>query len=568
MDYKYDVFISYSSKDQKIAEGACAYLEQQRIRCFVAYRDIPKGIVWANAIDEALTASRMMVVIFSESFNNSEQVDKEIGIASDEHKPILTFRISNDKFKGAKRYHLGNLNWIDAFPNPDAYFGKLSEGILKLLDKSVETENTDNEKPHNNNVLAESPQFSLKLKADMDCIFYLDDEERTRLKAGVMQKIQLLEGEYELRFVSSEDEADSLEMDFTMPKCDKLLKVGLKEVRDKRKQSEESAHKVAEDKRLVNIKNVEEKGLSEEELKTEEEHIAEEVPKAEDEKCEDLEVVKERMFTVGGVSFKMIPVEGTGFNGWIEAGVGAAIGTLVWPGVGTVAGAYLGKRLSGLSLKGIFGTSTDEEKNGNVEDNVKSSQSVTLDDFMIGETEVTQELWEAVMGTDIRQQRDKANKECPLRGEGKNYPMYYVSWNDCKDFIRKLNSMTGQTFRLPTEVEWKYAASGGKNSQGTQYAGSDCLDDVAWYDLNSNHNSHPVGTKEANKLGLYDMSGNVWEWCEDSQLEKGSYKADRLCCGGSWFSNEERCQVSSCYSFSRYSRESYIGLRLALSTTT
>lgn len=130
---KYDVFISYSSHDQKIVEGLSAYLEQHKIRCFVAYRDIPRGVVWARAIVEALDESRMMLVVFSEHFNNSDQVDREIELASEDKKPILTFRISDDAFKGAKKYYLKNLNWIDAFPEPDKVFKSVAENVASLL---------------------------------------------------------------------------------------------------------------------------------------------------------------------------------------------------------------------------------------------------------------------------------------------------------------------------------------------------------------------------------------------------------------------------------------------------
>ena len=130
---KYDVFISYSSQDQKVVEALSAYLEQHKIRCFVAYRDIPRGVVWARAIVDALDESRMMVVVFSENFNNSDQVDREIELASEDKKPILTFRISNDVFKGAKKYYLKNLNWIDAFPEPHKLFDSVAENVAKLL---------------------------------------------------------------------------------------------------------------------------------------------------------------------------------------------------------------------------------------------------------------------------------------------------------------------------------------------------------------------------------------------------------------------------------------------------
>lgn len=136
---KYDVFISYSSLDQKVVEGLCAHLESHKIRCFVAYRDIPRGVVWAKAIVNALDESRMMVVVFSDHFNNSDQVDREIELASEEKKPILTFRITDDAFKGAKKYYLKNLNWIDAFPDPQAVFGSVTENVAKLLDMDIKS---------------------------------------------------------------------------------------------------------------------------------------------------------------------------------------------------------------------------------------------------------------------------------------------------------------------------------------------------------------------------------------------------------------------------------------------
>ena len=139
---KYDVFISYSSHDQKVVEGLTAYLEQHNIRCFVAYRDIPLGEVWAKAIVEALEESRMMLVVFSKDFNNSGQVDREIEIASEDKKPILTFRIADDTFKGAKKYYLKNINWIDAFPNPEKHFSHVEKNVQKLIGGESVTTNT------------------------------------------------------------------------------------------------------------------------------------------------------------------------------------------------------------------------------------------------------------------------------------------------------------------------------------------------------------------------------------------------------------------------------------------
>ena len=133
MEMKYDVFISYSTDDQKIAEGVCGYLESNGYRCFVAYRDIPLGVVWAAAIAKALDESAMMVVVFSRSFNNSAQTDREIEIASENRIPILTYRVANEQMTGAKKYYLKNLNWIDAFPEPNRYFGQLLVSVEKLI---------------------------------------------------------------------------------------------------------------------------------------------------------------------------------------------------------------------------------------------------------------------------------------------------------------------------------------------------------------------------------------------------------------------------------------------------
>ena len=133
MGKKYDVFISYSSKDQKVAEGICGYLEKNGTRCFIAYRDILKGVVWAKTIAKAIDDSYMMVTIFSDSFNYSDQVDREIELAAENKIPILTYRITDSDFVGAKKYYLKNRNWIDAFPNPEKEFGTLLESIKKLI---------------------------------------------------------------------------------------------------------------------------------------------------------------------------------------------------------------------------------------------------------------------------------------------------------------------------------------------------------------------------------------------------------------------------------------------------
>ena len=235
-------------------------------------------------------------------------------------------------------------------------------------------------------------------------------------------------------------------------------------------------------------------------------------------------------YTVNGVSFKMVGVDGGTFTMGATAEQGIA-------------------------------AESDEEP----------AHEVTLSSFSIGETEVTQALWQAVMGSN------------PSRFTGDlNRPVEQVSWNDCQTFITKLNEMTGKTFRLPTEAEWEYAARGGNLSQGYMYAGSNTIGDVAWYYDNSyalgpshpDFGTHPVGTKAPNELGLYDMCGNVFEWCQDWY---GSYSSspstnptgpasgsDRVHRGGGWIIGAGYGRVSDRYAYNPSISYDFLGLRLAL----
>ena len=219
---------------------------------------------------------------------------------------------------------------------------------------------------------------------------------------------------------------------------------------------------------------------------------------------------------------------------------------------------------------------------GNYNDGTKVSNahSVTLTkSYYMGETEVTQALWYAVMGESPTSDGSKWNSSYGL---GDNYPAYYISYEDCEKFLVKLNQLSGQKFRFPTEAEWEFAAKGGKKSKGYTYAGSNAIDDVAWYTVNSydlgssnaNYGTHVVKTKAANELGLYDMSGNVWEWCYDWY---GSYSSsaqtnptgattgsNRVCRGGSWNGNATLCHTAIRSCISPSTRSNALGFRLAL----
>lgn len=201
------------------------------------------------------------------------------------------------------------------------------------------------------------------------------------------------------------------------------------------------------------------------------------------------------IITANGVSFVMKPVEGGTFQmGFIE-------------GVG----------------------SNDESL----------AHTETVRSFYMGETEVTQALWKAVMGTEPTHGEGWTDKF----GRGDNYPVYQVSWDDIQKFLLQLNAQTGKNFRLPTEKEWEYAARGGSETNGYLYAGSNHIGTVAWYNKNSENKNHQVKALHPNELGLYDMSGNVWEWCSDL-YEQNSKDEMRVLRGGGWNRNADRCQLT------------------------
>ena len=194
----------------------------------------------------------------------------------------------------------------------------------------------------------------------------------------------------------------------------------------------------------------------------------------------------------------------------------------------------------------------------------KPRHLVKLSSFYMGEFPVTQDLWEAVMG------------ENPSYFKGPRHPVEKVSWEDAQRFIGMLNKKTKGGYRLPTEAEWEYAARGGKHSEGFRYAGSDKLKEVGWYAENSGSETHKVGLKYSNELGLYDMSGNVWEWCQDRW--HGDYKGapadgsawegeggSRVVRGGSWSYDPRLCRVAYRYFLDPALRNGIVGFRLGLS---
>ena len=202
----------------------------------------------------------------------------------------------------------------------------------------------------------------------------------------------------------------------------------------------------------------------------------------------------------------------------------------------------------------------------------KPAHKVVVSDFYIGKYPVTQKQWIELMGSNLSY--FEGCDDCPVEK---------VSWDDVQKFIKKQNQKTGKTFRLPTEAEWEYAAGGGESAVRTKWAGTSNeseLADYAWFDKNSDIKTHPVGAKKPNNLGVYDMSGNVWEWCNDwfsekyydecksketvenpQGLKSGSIRVIR---GGSWYSIAQYCRSAHRDSGTPDGRSYYLGFRLAL----
>ena len=214
----------------------------------------------------------------------------------------------------------------------------------------------------------------------------------------------------------------------------------------------------------------------------------------------------------------------------------------------------------------------------NYSDEVEHPKTLTKP-FYIGKYEVTQAQWKSLMGTDVRQQKDKGNSYGSVTGDGDNHPMDFVSWREAMEFCEKMNKYapSGWQFTLPTETQWEFAARGGNKSRGYKYSGSKDLGSVGWYRDNSGDTTHEVGGKAPNELGLYDMSGNVFEYCLDNYQKDSSkttpeftraYRdsdgSSRVIRGGCWDLSAQFCRSAYRYYGDPADRYNCLGFRLAL----
>jgi hypothetical protein len=280
----HEIFISYSSKQKSVADGVCHYLEENGYKCWMAPRDIPAGSTYADLIDKAIVGSQIVVLVFSESASFSKWVKAEINVAFDEDKLILPFRIDETKITGSFRLMLNQMHWVEAFPHYADKLPILLESIGNLIGKRdrPQTSITVTEPIATIDVKPSDSPHDLKLYSDLECYFFLDGEAKGRLRAGSVKKIPLKQGEYHFLFVGADNENDLIEMDYSMPATDKLLRIALEPVRTER--------------------------LRIEELRASEQRYLEQ-----NEKIKRIEFATKGEFTVNGVAFKMIFVEGGRF---------------------------------------------------------------------------------------------------------------------------------------------------------------------------------------------------------------------------------------------------------------
>lgn len=552
MEKTYDIFFSYSRQDylmddektpdpDKIVSKILNVLDTHNISYWIDKEGLFSSAQFAAVIEEQIAAARCFLFVSTQASNASKYTLGEVFTAVEYEKPIIPFRADDSKFGKGIGFHLRPLDHIEYFKTGEEAFVKLVTSINhikaeQLYDQLV-TEYKNIVAEYKEKLRAKSDEMKqLGINPPVDCL--TDDEA-----------IQKIKKEYEQKIVKYQDEIRKLERKISelassLAKIQDVAANAQKEMEDEihvlRKKTSSYVGEIdklnnelsKKQQEVVSLKqNLSETTSTLDKVKrelqaykdTETERKAKEererkafeveaLRKAEEEK-------KREIFRIGNVKFKMIHVEG----GTFTMGEGS------------------------------------------------EAHQVKLSSFYIGETPVTQALWKEITG------------KSPSYFEGEQKPVESVSWNDCQDFIMKLNDKTGKKFRLLTEAEWEFAARGGNKTKNYEYAGSNNIDEVAWYRENSyrkgwsspDYGTHPVKTKMPNELGIYDMTGNVCEWCQDrnDSYSKNSQtnpigpaiEANRVGRGGSWYNDAGFCRSSYRNFIAPDFWNNNLGFRLALS---
>ena len=561
-----EIFISYSRKDMdKVSAIKKEIDETLRIDCWMDLNGIESGDEFKKVIISAINRHTVVLFMLSDNSQQSPWALKELNFAEKKNKKVVLVNIDGCEMTDDFAFDFSDHDIID-FGNALQH-DKLIRDLRDWLDIPEDDglqevrDRVEELKADYNRLVSQQEMIDKEIREKQKLLGETENECPVCGKANDVEAQYCQRCGFILNYFAPRSFEDQrlrlLRLNWSSSKEVGTIRSQLASVKNQLVTAETEAErlqnelkakegllqsKYAEEALSISrlIKEEEELKLTESQLKKsqmeyaalkqqydEEKKYIEEVKKKEkEEEAKRLATEEEkrkafREFTVNGVTFKMIRVEG-----------------------------------------GPFQMGATSEQGSDAGDSEKPVHSVTLSEYMIGETEVTQELWEAVMG------------ENPSYFKGTKNPVEYVSWDDCQEFIRKLNTMTGIKFRLPTEAEWEFAARGGNKSQGYKYSGNNNINEVAWYGGNSDHNTHPVGTKKANELGIYDMSGNVFEWCADWYGDYGSSAqkdpkgpsqgSDRVLRGGSWLDGARSCRVSNRSDSAPDNFSGFLGLRLAL----
>ena len=566
---KYDVFISYSRKDyvdeatkQVIPGNVVSQIKEMFDANGISYwfdeDGIYSGDAFAPLIAKNIKSAKIFLFISSKNSNASEWTSNEIATAHAYKKKIIPFRYDDSVYNDSVIIYIARLDYIEYQSNPSKALSRLLSSIQTYLksEKDREEKEKEAEERRLNEEKSKQEQAN-KLQQIREQIenletrkYQIEQEisEQEKALSGLRNEKRIVEDKIEnLRIERSHllgyqhvDEKKKPKLEPKNPSLWKKIKGYL--------QTHKKVLTITISISMVVVLLIPTIGLLNRVDFSSPDSDVEAIQSRPSpgliEQSDTISTQKKSSseittYTVNGVSFEMVKVAG-----------------------------------------GTFTMGATSEQDSDAYDWEKPTHKVTLSDYMIAKTEVTQELWQAVMGSN------------PSEFKGDKLPVECVSYEDCEKFIEKLKSLTGQDFRLPTEAEWEYAARGGNKSKGYKYSGSNDIGSVAWYYENSgnsrlndnnwaydklesnNCRTHAVATKSPNELGLYDMSGNVREWCYDyyddyssgSQTDpkgpsSGSFRVFR---GGSWYDFARGCRVSNRNGYGPDLRDSYLGLRLAL----
>ena len=554
----YDIFLSYRRKDamgnSNVATARTFKLEFERrgMKVFFDYSECTDDY-FSDKILPAIRTCRYFVLVLTKDCldrckNEGDWLRREIAEAIKYGKKIIP--ISPDGvFEGWPKdlsEAIGQLSAGDGLQITTIHMDRVFESNVELLihDRMGGLVKRETER------WKSGAGTYLKVMCNLDCVMYIDGEEYGTLSAGRLQKIPLAEGEYMLTFESVENRDDRIILEkFEMPNKDKLYNVDLKakkEERERKKRERDEQERLQREPVERKAREIDERHRKEIDIKTRRRVYIISV----------IIVLGLIVYTIVILNMKarMHLVPSMDYN---QSSVFGKEKLTVLVGKEEFAMVYV--------KGGTFTMGATAEQGSDAASDEMPAHKVTLRDYYIGETQVTQALWKAVMGGD--------NIHSCFNGD--NLPVENVSYEMIvNEFLPKLNKMTGLEFRLPTEAEWEFAARGGNKSRVYKYSGSDNIDEVAWYDGNSGKKTHPVKGKKANELCLYDMSGNVWEWCSDwagkyssgaqtnpQGPNKGSFRVMR---GGSWHGIAGYCRVSYRNKLPPVCRSFNAGFRLVL----